>query len=151
VKYAYVYDNPGADQVGVDGTTSSPSQKSNIFSADATYDLTNSLSIGAKYGFRIGETRDRIVGATWETSQAHLGIIRADLHIVNDWDALIEGRMLWSPTTNSTDYAFLAAIYKQLGNNFKVGIGYNFGSFSDDLRDLVHDDQGVFINVIGKF
>ncbi len=151
VKYAYVYDNPGSGQVGVDGTTSSPAQMSNIFSADATYDLTNSLSIGAKYGFRMGETRDRTAGATWESSQAHLGIIRADLHIVNEWDALIEGRVLWSPTTNSTDYAFLAAIYKQLGDNFKVGIGYNFGSFSDDLRDLVHDDQGVFINVIGKF
>ncbi len=151
VKYAYVYDNPGSGQVGVDGTSSSPAQMSNIFSADATYDLTNSLSIGAKYGFRIGETRDRTASATWESSQAHLGILRADLHIVNEWDALIEGRMLWSPTTNSTDYAFLAAIYKQLGDNFKVGIGYNFGTFSDDLRDLVHDDQGVFINVIGKF
>lgn len=151
VKYAYVYDNPGAGQVGVDGTTSSPAQKSNIFSADATFDLNSSLSIGAKYGFRIGETRDRTAGASWEISQAHLGVVRADFHIVNEWDALIEGRMLWSPTTNSTDYAFLAAIYRQFGDNFKVGIGYNFGSFSDDLRDMVHDDQGIFLNVIGKF
>jgi hypothetical protein len=32
----------------------------------------------------------------------------------------------------------------------KLGIGYNFGAFSDDLRDLVHDDHGVFINLVGK-
>jgi hypothetical protein len=151
VKLAYVYDNPGSDQVGVDGTTSSPAQRSTIFSADATYDLTNSLSIGGKYGFRSGETRDRTAAAGWEYSQAHLGILRADLHIVHEWDAMIEGRVLWSPTTDSRDYGFLAAIYKQLGDNFKVGIGYNFGSFSDDLRDMIHDDHGVFLNVIGKF
>jgi hypothetical protein len=151
VKYNYVYDNPGAGQVSVDGSTSSPAQRSNIFSADASYDLTQSLNIGAKYGFRIGETKDRVAGAQWQESEAHLGIIRADIHIVNEWDALLEGRVLWSPTSNSTDYALLAAIYRQLGDNFKVGIGYNFGSFSDDLRDLTHDDHGVFLNVIGKF
>jgi hypothetical protein len=150
VKLAYVYDNPGTDQVGVDGTTSSPAQSSTIFSADATYDVTNKVSIGGKYGFRTGQTRDRS-SAAWEYSEAHLGIVRADLHIVNEWDAMIEGRVLWSPTTESRDYGFLAAVYKQLGDNFKVGVGYNFGSFSDDLRDMIHDDHGVFLNVIGKF
>ena len=29
--------------------------------------------------------------------------------------------------------------------------GYNFGSFSDDLRDLTLDDRGVFLNMVGKF
>jgi hypothetical protein len=151
VKLAYVYDNPGTDQVGVDGTTSSPAQRSTIFSADGTYDVSNKISIGGKYGYRSGETRDRTPGSGWEYSQAHLGILRADVHIVNEWDALIEGRVLWSPTTESRDYGFLAAVYKQLGDNFKVGVGYNFGSFSDDLRDMIHDDHGVFLNVIGKF
>jgi hypothetical protein len=151
VKYAYIYDNPGADQVGVDGTSLSPAQSSNIFTTDASYDLTKSLNIGGKYGFRIGETRDRDAGAQWQAAKAHLGIVRADLHIVSEWDALIEGRILWSPTSDSTDYGFLVAIYRQLGDNFKVGIGYNFGSFSDNLADLSHDDRGVFLNVIGKF
>jgi hypothetical protein len=151
VKYSYVYDNPGAGQVAVDGTTSSPAQRSNIFSVDASYDLTHSLNIGAKYGVRIGETKDRLAGAQWQNAQAHLGIVRADIHIVNEWDALLEARVLWSPTNDSTDYGFLAAIYRQLGDNFKVGVGYNFGTFSDDLRDLSQDDRGVFLNVIGKF
>jgi hypothetical protein len=30
-------------------------------------------------------------------------------------------------------------------------VGYNFGSFSDDLRDLTMDDYGIFINAVGKF
>ena len=44
-----------------------------------------------------------IAGAQWEKSQAHLGILRADLHVVHAWDAMIEGRILWSPTTEQTD------------------------------------------------
>ncbi len=32
----------------------------------------------------------------------------------------------------------------------KVGVGYNFTTFSDDLTDLDYDSQGVFINLIGK-
>jgi hypothetical protein len=151
IKYSYVYDNPGIGQVGVDGTTSSPAQRSNIFSADASYDVTQKLTLGVKFGGRIGEIKDRTAGATWQGSQAYLGVLRADYHIVNEWDALVEGRVLWSPTTESTDFGLIAAIYRQLGDNFKVGVGYNFGSFSDDLRDIPHDDQGVFINLIGKF
>jgi hypothetical protein len=151
VKYAYVFDNPGGDQVGVDGTTSSPAQESNIFSADASYDFTKNLNIGAKYGFRVGKTKDRVAGSEWENSSAHLAILRADLHIVKEWDAVVEGRALWSPTQNTADYGLLAAVYRQFGENFKVGIGYNFGRFSDDLRDLSLNDRGVFLNVIGKF
>ena len=150
LQYNYVFDNPGGSQVGVDGTTSSPSQSSNIFSIDASYDLTQNLNIGGKYGFRIGQTKDR--GATdWEVSSAHLVIARADFHIVKEWDAVLEGRILWSPSASTTDLGALAAIYRQFNDNFKVGVGYNFGTFSDDLRDLSHNDQGVFLNVIGKF
>jgi len=30
----------------------------------------------------------------------------------------------------------------------KVGAGYNFTDFSDDLTDLRYDDKGVFVNLI---
>jgi hypothetical protein len=32
-----------------------------------------------------------------------------------------------------------------------VGVGYNFGKFSDDLTDLTQDDQGLFLNLVAKF
>jgi len=43
------------------------------------------------------------------------------------------------------------ATYRQFGDNLKLGVGWNFGRFSDDLRDLTQDDHGIFMNVIGKF
>jgi hypothetical protein len=150
VKYTFLLDEPGGDQVTVDGNKNGDQQRSHIFSADVNYDLAPQVTVGAKYGLRIGERRERVRGADWENSEAHLGVLRADLHIVHEWDALIEGRILWSPTTDQTDLGLLLAVYKQMGDNFKVGVGYNFGSFSDDLRDLTLDDGGVFLNVVGK-
>jgi hypothetical protein len=150
-KYTFLYDNPGFDQVTVGGSTAGPSQQSHILSADATYDINQLLSIGGKYGFRIGETRARAAGSKWGKSSAHLGVIRADIHIEKNWDALIEGRALWSPENETVDIGALAAIYRHIGDNFKVGVGYNFGEFSDDLRDVTADDHGVFINAIGQF
>ena len=150
-KYNYVFDEPGSNQVSYDNTLTSPWQISHILSLDATYDLTQKLSVGAKYGMRVGQTLDRTPGSAWIDSSAHLGILRADYHIVNEWDAMIEGRVLWSPTSQTTDFGLVAAIYKELGDNFKMGVGYNFGQFSDDLADIVHDNHGVFINLIGKF
>lgn len=45
----------------------------------------------------------------------------------------------------------LGGVYRHINDNFKLGVGYNFGIFSDDLRDLTYDDQGFFVNAIGKF
>jgi hypothetical protein len=99
---------------------------------------------------RIGEVRNRAPGSPWDSSSIHLGILRADYHIVHEWDAMLEGRVMWSPTTEEADWGLVAALYRHFGENMKVGLGYNFGHFSDDLRDLTQNDHGVFLNVIGK-
>ncbi|MCR4265849.1 TonB-dependent receptor [Nitratireductor sp. ZSWI3] len=159
-KYTWLYDLPGNNQLisGSTGDTFAPAQRSHILSADVIYDLTPWLSIGGKYGFRYSQVRYRTDGgsgtdfeAEWQRSSAHLGIIRADLHLVRKWDLLLEGRVLAQPEADTVDYGALAAVYRHVGDNFKVGVGYNFGRFSDDLRDLTLDDQGVFLNVVGKF
>ena len=149
-KYSFLYDLPGPDQVTVNGTTLGPQQITHILSADLNYDISRWVTVGAKYGFRVGETRSRS-GGSWLDASAHLGVVRADVHVVKNWDAMVEGRLLWSPTDNTSDAGALAAIYRDFGDNFKVGVGYNFGRFSDDLRDMTYDDRGVFINALGKF
>ncbi|MCR4267441.1 TonB-dependent receptor [Nitratireductor sp. ZSWI3] len=154
-RYTYLYDLPGNDQISsLSRGTNGPLQRSHIMSADLTYDLLPWLSLGGKYAMRMGEIRQRTAGGAfgaWEESTAHLGIVRTDLHIVKNWDALLEGRAFYLPDIKSTDYGLLTAVYRHVGNNFKIGAGYNFGRFSDDLRDLTLDDRGPFLNVVGKF
>jgi hypothetical protein len=149
-KYTYLCDLPGADQVTVDGTTMGPSQLSHILSADVMYDLNDWLSVGGKYGLRYGAFRDRTNASTWETELAQLGVLRLDVQVTENWEALLEGRMLWA-SEGGKDTGVLSGVYRKMGGNFKIGVGYNFGRFSDDLRDMVADDHGVFINAIGKF
>ncbi|KKX27055.1 hypothetical protein YH62_21985 [Rhizobium sp. LC145] len=72
-------------------------------------------------------------------------------HPFKSWDILLEGWVMHTPEVDTIDYGALAAIYRHVENNFRVGVGYNFGRFSDDLRDLTPDDQGVFLNLVGKF
>jgi len=165
-KYTWLYDMPGTHQrVGGDaeieqkyGGYYAPAQKTHIVSADFTYDLYSWLSIGGKYGLRLGEVKYREnynksadFSHHWQKSTAHLGVVRADLHWIKNWDILMEGRIMNMPEADTTDYGALAAIYRHLGNNFKFGVGYNFGRFSDDLRDQTYDDRGMFVNFIGKF
>ena len=42
-------------------------------------------------------------------------------------------------------------IDRQIGENFKVGVGYNFADFSDDLTDLEYDHKGFFLNLSGFY
>lgn len=150
-KYNYLYDLPGPDQVTRQGTTLGPAQRSHILSADFIYDINKEWTIGAKYGFRIGEVSNSRAADDFVKSSAHLGVIRFDWHVVKNWDFLVEGRVLHTPEVDTTNFGAVAAVYRHVGENLKVGVGYNFGRFSDDISDLTYDDEGVFLNVIGKF
>jgi len=51
----------------------------------------------------------------------------------------------------SDEFGALVGIYRHVGDNAKIGAGYNFSRFSDDLRDFDADSDGFFINLVGKF
>ena len=63
---------------------------------------------------------------------------------------MIEGRLLDLPDAQDRKSGALLGLYRHIGNNIKVGFGYNFTDFSDDLTDLSYTSQGVFINFVGK-
>jgi hypothetical protein len=73
------------------------------------------------------------------------GLLRKDR-----WDAMIEGRLLDLPDAQDRREGMLLGMYRHIGNNIKVGVGYNFTDFSDDLTDLDYNSQGVFVNFVGK-
>lgn len=81
---------------------------------------------------------------------------RVDWHVVKNWDALLEGRVMYQGNVGNSGedairYGALAAIYRHVGDNLKIGGGYNFGSFDDNLTNISFDKQGLFVNAIAKF
>ena len=43
----------------------------------------------------------------------------------------------------------LTSIYRYFGKNLKLGVGYNFTDFSDDLTNLRCNHRGLFFNFVG--
>ena len=149
-KYTYFYNLPATDQVAINNTATEYIQKSNIIALDVTYDISQHWSLGAKVARRFGEISLDRVNPVFFKSSANLYILRADWHVTHKWDALMEGRMLTIPEAGDTRQGGLFALYYHLGQKVKLGVGYNFTDFSDDLTDLDYDSRGVFVNFVAK-
>ena len=54
---------------------------------------------------------------------------------------MVEARMLDLPDFERTRGGALVGVYRYLGEHLKVGVGYNFTDFSDDLTDLSFDTK----------
>ncbi|MEL6574144.1 MAG: hypothetical protein AAFQ64_21065 [Pseudomonadota bacterium] len=147
-RYRYLEDTFGQEIDGVEGSRAQ--QESHVFSLEGNYDLTRSWTIGGKIGGRLSETATT-AGDPWVSNDAYLAVINARYHLVHNWDVLIEARHLNLVDAELSETGVLGAVYRHVGNNAKVGVGYNFSNFSDDLTDLSQDDEGAFINIIAKF
>ena len=145
--YTYLYDMAGQT---INGTTETgPRQRAHFLNLNANYDLSTEWTLGAKIGGRISE--QAAIGEDFVGNDALLGALNVRYHVTHNWDVLVEGRALHAEDIGTTEYSALAAVYRHVGDNFKVGVGYNTGQFSDDLRDVTYDDKGVFINFVAKF
>ena len=147
-KYTYLHDLYGqqVDSFNEPG----PRQRSHVISMDASYDLDRHWTLGGKIGGRFSESSPNATAA-FQENDAWLMVANARYHVTHKWDLLLEGRYLKAEQAGVAEYGLLGAAYRHIGNNYKIGVGYNFGKFSDDLTDLTFDDRGLFINLIAKY
>ena len=149
-KYTYFFNVPTTDQVTLQDTAAEFIQKSHVASVDVSYDLNPAWSIGGKYAYRLGEISLDREDREYFDNSAQLVILRTDVRFREVWEGLVEARTLDLPDIDQTRTGALVAVYRYLGDHFKVGAGYNFTDFSDDLTDLSYDHQGFFLNLIGS-
>lgn len=146
--YRYFYDNVGQEIDGISGAGAV--QESHVISVEANYDLNPQWTIAGKLGGRWSESAGS-AGGEMISNDAWLAVANARYHLVHNWDLLLEARHLNLVDAGLSSSGLLGAAYYHINNNAKIGVGYNFTDFSDDLTDLSFDDQGVFINLIAKF
>ncbi len=145
-KYTFLYDLGSSGQDDV-----TPEERAHIFSLEGIYDLNQKWELGAKYAHREGDLRLTRGSGPWFESGAHLAVIRSRYHFIKKWDALFEYRWLESESEDDEKHGALVAAYRHLGKHFKVGAGYNFTDFNDDLTDNDYDSDGWFIDIVGKY
>ncbi|HEX6571358.1 MAG TPA: hypothetical protein VF055_05010, partial [Steroidobacteraceae bacterium] len=148
-KYTYFYNVPTTDQVLQANTPAEFVQKSHIAALDLTYELTANWSIGGKYAYRLGQVSLDREDPQFFDNSAHLLVLRADWRFLGDWEAVTEARVLDLPDVEQRRSGALVGVYRSMGQHLKLGVGYNFTDFSDDLTDLSYDHQGAFFNVVG--
>jgi uncharacterized repeat protein (TIGR01451 family) len=148
-KYTYFYNVPGTDQVVLQNTPDLFIQRSHVASLDVSYDLTRDLTLGAKYAFRRGEVSLDRENRDFFDNNAHLFILRGDYRFLRNWETSVEGRLLDLPDLDERRAGALLTLYRYIGKHLKVGVGYNFTDFSDDLTDYDYDHHGWFFNIVG--
>ena len=150
VKYTYFYNVPTTDQMTLQNIAAEFIQKSHTAAVDVTYDLTPKISIGGKYAYRLGQISLDRDDPTFFDNNANLYVLRGDYKFRDKWELMGEVRLLDMPDLSESRSGLLTTVSRYFGDHMKIGLGYNFTDFSDDLTDLSYDHQGVFLNVTGS-
>ena len=148
-KYTYFYNVPTSNQVSVQNIAAEFIQKTHIAALDVSYDVSPSLSLGGKYAYRLGQVSLDRENPEFFDNNASLYVVRADYSFRKNWEFMAEGRLLDMPDLGESKSGALLTVSRYFGDHLKLGLGYNFTDFSDDLTDLSFDHQGVFLNVTG--
>ena len=126
-------------------------EKSLIASLEASYQFDQKWELGGKLAYKKGETRtDRNIGS-WNKNDTSLAAARVRYHLTHQWDAMAEYHWMNSDASQDTQKGAMVSIDRHIGKNFKVGVGYNFTDFTDDLSNIDGTAKGWFVNLVGKY
>lgn len=145
-KYSYIKENNylvDEDEFGV-----YPAERSQVFSLDAIYDLTAKLQLAEKIAYKNGEVKLNSINDNWTSSETYLWVNRVNYQLRDDIELFTEYRILENKLAEDRKSGFLLGGYKKFDNSLKLGAGYNFTDFNDDLTDLNYEAEGWFVNII---
>jgi hypothetical protein len=147
-KYTYLYDVSSIAQVG--DNVAFYDQRSQILSLEGVYNPDNRWEFAAKLMRREGEVRMGRMTGQWADSSTTFAAAQVRYEFAPQWHSLAEYR--WLGVEDGGDRTgFLVGIDRDIGRNFRVGLGYNFTEFSDDLTNFDYDHKGVFLNLVGSY
>lgn len=146
-RYNYYYDDSSSGQMGY-GTDYD--QKSHILSMEGVYKQNAEWEYATKVAYRKSDTRYSYLDSTWFDSSALFAAAQVRYDLVNKWHVIGEYRAL-KVKDGGTKSGFLLGIDKDITENFRVGFGYNFTDFSDDLTEQDYRFKGFYLNFVGYY
>jgi hypothetical protein len=145
-RYTYLYDLATEAQLG----GAEQDQKTQIVSFEGVYKHDTHWEFATKLAQREGEVRLQRGSGPWFDSATTLGVLQARYQLRQQWYALGEYRWL-DVQQGGTQSGFLVGLDRDIGEHFRLGVGYNFTRFSDDLTDFDYDHKGWFLNMVGTY
>lgn len=147
-RYTYLYDVSALPQVGI--TVANYDQRSQVLSLEGVYKADSRWEYAGKLARRTGEVRmGRLTGA-WADSTANFAAGQLRYDVGGQWHAL--GELRWLGVSQGGDRSgVLVGLDRDIGRNFRIGVGYNFTDFSDNLTNFDYDHRGFFLNITGRY
>jgi hypothetical protein len=147
-KYTYLYDVSSLPQTG--NNVAFYDQRSQVLSLEGIYKPDTHWEFAGKLLRREGEVRFGRLSGQWADSSATFAAGQARYAFADKWHALGEYR--WLGVKDGGDrQGVLLGIDRDLGKNLRIGAGYNFTEFSDDLTNFDYDHKGWFLNLVGWY
>ena len=144
-KVGYFHDLVSAGQ-----DTERPGQRVGILAFEALRSLGSDWEFGTKVAIKEGRLQASRESGAWHDYGVALGIVRLQRHVIRKWEAVGEYRYLRDRHADTNRHGALIGAYRQLGDHAKIGVGFNFTEFSDDIRDAQYNHRGWFIDLVGK-
>ncbi len=117
-------------------------ERSHLASIEGAYDINRWFQLVEKYAFKFGEVS--VLDSDFIEVKNHLWINRINFHITKKWDLAGEYRILKETETGDRKSGFLVEVDRQVIDHIRLGAGYNFTDFSDDLRTGAEDNAHKF-------
>ncbi|WP_421681435.1 TonB-dependent receptor [Stenotrophomonas maltophilia] len=145
-KFTYLYD---VASLGQDGGNLYD-QRSQILSLEGIRQLGARWEVAGKLASRWGDYRTGRGEGAWLDSRADFAALQLRYRLFAQWEGLAEHRWL-KVRDGGVRKGWLVGVDRRVGENFKVGVGYNFTEFSDDMTELKYDQKGFFLNMAGYY
>nr|WP_145549408.1 hypothetical protein [Variovorax boronicumulans] len=145
-RYTYLYDLLSLGQIG----NTEYDQRAHVVSLEGIYRYDHRWEFAAKLAEREGAARARRGTGPWFDSSTRFAAVQARYTLPEQWHALAEYRWL-DVKSGGTRQGWLAGIDRDITKNLRLGVGYNFTDFSDDLTRYGYRYRGWYINVVGSY
>jgi len=145
-KYTWLYDraSPGQEE------TSQYDQRSHVLSFEAVMQIDGQWQLAGKLAGRRGDYRMGRGSGPWLDSRTEFAAVQLRYQLHNHWDALAEHR--WLRVEDGGDRSgWLIGVDRRINDHMKIGVGYNFTDFSEDLTQLKYEYEGWFLNITGYY
>ena len=148
-KYTYLYDVSSLPQVG--DNVAYYDQRSQVLSVEGVYHPSHNWEFAGKLARREGEVRMGRLAGEWLDSGASFAAVQGRYGIgTTEWNVLGEYRWL-KVDDGGVRQGALFGVDRDITKNFRIGVGYNFTDFSDNLTHFDYDQRGWFLNVVGRY
>lgn len=150
-RYTYLRDSSNDFQFSPQFQGIETDEAAHIMAVDLAYDIHRYFGFVEKLAYKNAVYNSSVSNEM--ILHTFLSVHRVNVHVTRKWDLALEYRMLWQfDVAQSLKQGALIELDREFYDYVRLGVGYNFTDFDDDIRNTNdYDSHGPFVRMSGKF